>query len=250
MSRARAAFHLDYDSTLDMNEYIAFLESLIMTTKVIDKKYSDGVPSSVSLMGIQDHSADDANQGEEKTKKRRNNRKLKPGKNGLYPLEDILIRRYWASIEDEAESGAPGSSREERTKTRIAQLRVRETQLQMILILEVLALQPLASAAEDLGADLPAALPTGADTDGREKAAKSKKQDHFTTLIDVHIDRLCIWQDITAEATNSALGDLQSGGANGGALHPVKHTDNILRDFCVEVIGPLCVYSKSLDFPI
>jgi DNA replication regulator SLD3 len=222
-----------------MNEHIAFLESLIMTTKVIDKKYNNGVPSSVSLMDVQDHSADDANQGEEKTKKRRSSKKMKPGKNGLYPLEDNLIRRYWASIEDEAESGASGSSREERTKTRIAQLRVRETQLQIIVILEVLALQPLASATEDLGADLPAALPTGADTDGKEKAAKSKTLDHFTMLIDVHIDRLCIWQDIAAEATNSALGDLQSGGENGGASHTAKHTDNILRDFCVEVIGPL-----------
>lgn len=223
-----------------MNEHIAFLESLIMTTKLIEKKYIDGVPSCVSLMDVQDHSADDANQGAEKTKKRRSSKKMKPGKDGLYPLEDNLIRKYWASLEDEAESGTPGSSREERTKTRIAQLRVRETQLQIIVILEVLALQPLVSITEDLGADLPAALPSVANSDGKEKPAKSRKPEQLTTLIDVHIDRLCIWQDIAAEATNSALGDSQSGGANGGSSsNAPKHTDNILRDFCVEVIAPL-----------
>ena len=238
MSRARAAFHLDYDSTLDMNEHIAFLESLIMTTKLIDKKYSDGVPSCVSLIDVQDHSVDDADQGAEKTKKRRSSKKMKPGKDGLYHMEDNLIRKYWASLDDEAESGGPGASREERTKTRIAQLRVRETQLQMIVILEVLALQPLASTSEDLGADLPFALPSSGPANGKEKAVKTKKPDHLTMLIDVHIDRLCIWQDIAIEATNSALRDVQNASIGSSSNMP-KHTDNILRDFCVEVIGPL-----------
>lgn len=220
-----------------MNEHIAFLESLVLTTKLIDKKYSEGVPSCVSLMDVQDHSADDAHQGGEKIKKRRSSKKMKPGKDGLYPLEDNLIRKYWAGLEDEADSGAPGSSRAERTKTRISQLRARETQLQIILILEVLALQPLASVTEDLGPDLPAGLPSGVN--GKDKAVKSKKAEQLTTLIDVHIDRLCIWQDIAAEASNSALGDSQIGRGNFVASNAAKHTDNILRDFCVEVIGPL-----------
>lgn len=211
-----------------------------MTTKLIDKKYSDGVPSCVSLLDVQGHSGDEAHQGAEKTKKRRSSRKVKPGKDGLYPMEDNLIRRYWAGLEDEAESGAPGSSREERTKSRIAQLRIRETQLQIIVILEVLALQTLAPTTENIGSDLPAALPTSANVDGKQKAIKSERPDQLNMLIDVHLDRLCIWQDIAAEATHSALGDFEGLHANGSALSLLpKHTDNVLRDFCVEVIGPL-----------
>lgn len=165
---------------------------------------------------------------------------MKPGKTGLYPTENGLIRKWWASLDDDAEAGAPGTSREERTKNRIAQLRVRETQLQMIVILEVLALQPLASITEDFASDLPAALPTSATSDGKEKLAKSKKPDSLTTLIDVHIDRLCIWQDIAAETTKTHLGDTQNGNDSAhGASKSTKYTDNLLKDFCVDVIGPL-----------
>ena len=220
-----------------MNEHIAFLQSLIMTTKLIDKKYSDGVPACVSLIDVHDQSADDANQSSEKTKKRKSNKRMKFGKDGLYPTEDSFIRRWWASLDDDAESGTPGVSREDRIKSRISQLRVRETQLQMIVILEALALQPLSSTLEDLGGGLPAALPSAADPNGKDKSAKPKKLDNLIMLIDVHIDRLCIWQDIAIEGTNSARRDVQNRNANSSDLP--RHTDNILRDFCVEVIGPL-----------
>jgi DNA replication regulator SLD3 len=223
-----------------MNEYIAFLDSLILSTTQLDKKYRDGVPECVSMIDIQDHSADDANKGTEKPKKRRSNKKMKPGKNGLYPTEDSLIRRWWANYSDEEESGVPGISREETTKNRIAQLRIRETQLQMIVILEVLALQPLSPASEDLGADLPAVLPKNTIADGKEKSAKSKNPDHLATLIDVHIDRLCIWQSIAFEVTKTPSGDLHSASERlDSSSYLPKHADNILKDFCVDVIAPL-----------
>lgn len=236
LPRARAAFHLDYDSTLDMNDYVAFLESLVMSTTLIDKKYKDGVPGCVSLIDIHDHSAEDAGQPA-KGKKRKSFKKMRPGKTGLYPTEDILIRKWWAGHDDDAESGGPGSSREEVTKSRISQLRIRETQLQMIIILEVLALQPLAMPVEDLGDSLPSALPLSL-TGGKEKVSKSKKPDHLTMLIDVHIDRLCIWQSVALEAIETprdgapVLGDA-------GAPNSTKHADSTLRDFCVEIIVPL-----------
>ena len=36
LSRARAAFHLDYDSTLEMGDLIRFLESLVLPINVFD----------------------------------------------------------------------------------------------------------------------------------------------------------------------------------------------------------------------
>jgi DNA replication regulator SLD3 len=205
-----------------------------MSTTLIDKKYRDGVPNCVSLIAIQDHSADEATQIAGKTKKKRSSKKMKPGKNGLYPTEDSLIRRWWTSHDEDDESGAPSSSREEITKNRISQLRIRETQLQMIVLLEVLALQPLASASEDLGEDLPSVLPSGGPTEGKEKAMKTKKLDHLAMLIDVHIDRLCIWQSIALDAVKTPVDDSQ----NAPESVP-KHADNLLRDFCVDIIGPL-----------
>lgn len=240
LSRARAAFHMDFDSTLDLNDHITFLESLVMPSTLIDKKYRDGVPTCISLLDVQDHSEDNADPATVKAKKRRTSKKMKPGKNGLYPAEESLIRKWWDSHDDDSNSGAPGDSREERIKNRISQLRIRETQLQMIVILEVLALKPLASNAEDLVTDLPTALPTTEPTDLQPKATKSKKPDVFTTLIDVHIDRLCIWQSLALEeATKAPIKSQDVDETIDAPGSRIGHTDNLLRDFCVEVIGPL-----------
>src|ERR1700709_1711574 len=119
---------------------------------------------------------------------------MKPGKNGVYPVEDALIRRWWATHDDDADLGAPGMSKGDLAKTRITQLRIRETQLQMIIILEVLALQPLVQVPEETDALLPDTLPQSTDSSSKTKTFKSKTLEHLSMLIDVHIDRLCIWQ--------------------------------------------------------
>ncbi|TAQ88486.1 hypothetical protein B7494_g3206 [Chlorociboria aeruginascens] len=236
LSRARAAFHLDYDSTLEMNDHVMFLESLIMSTTLIDKKYRDGVSEYISSIDIHDHSADEATSG--KAKKRKTTKKMKPGKNGLYPSEDSLIRRWWFNHDDEGEPGMPGASKEQTTKSRISQLRIRETQLQLIVILEVLALRPLVLVSGDVEEGLPSALPAGiVTTKSKEKAAKAKKSDQLTALIDFHIDRLCIWQSIELETTKPSLGDSQKTEKLGSSAN-ARQTDNIPRDFCVEVIAP------------
>ncbi|CZS90696.1 hypothetical protein WAI453_004013 [Rhynchosporium graminicola] len=238
LSRARAAFHLDYDSTLELNDLITFLESMVMSSTLLEKKYREGVPMCVSLVDVHDQSAEDVAQTSTKPKKKKMTKKMKHGKNGLYPTEEPLIRRWWATHDDDADTGAPGSSREEVTKSRISHLRIRETQLQMIVILEVLALQPLATSTEGFGGGLPTSLPTTEIVGSKERASKSKKPDHLAMLIDVHIDRLCIWQSLALETSNApgvsqTISDLQS-----GLLSQTKHNDNILRDFCVEVIAP------------
>ena len=182
---------------------------------------------------MHDDSAEDA-----KGKKKRISKKMKPGKTGLYPLEDALIRKWWSECDDEIESGAPGSSREQITKSRIAQLRIRETQLQMIIILEVLALQPLAATSDDIAGNLPNSLPVGPGDSLKESPAKIKKTTHLNTLIDVHIDRLCIWQSLDfAVETPVETPAITAGTLDGSGSK--RYTDNILRDFCVDIIGPL-----------
>lgn len=166
---------------------------------------------------------------------------MKRGKTGLYPIEEPLIKRWWESHDDdEIESGGPGTSRDELMKSRIAQLRIRETQLQMILILEVLALQTLASPRDFVEGGLPSSLPTGAVFDEKEKLSKPQKPDHLLMLIDVHIDRLCIWQSIALET--GKIADQQNQSQNeslGTSANMHKQAADVLRDFCVEVIAPL-----------
>jgi DNA replication regulator SLD3 len=210
-----------------MNQYISFLEGLVLSTSLI--------PNCIALVDINDHSGEEITSSAVKPKKRKISKKMKLGKNGLYPTEEPLIHKWWRAHDDDVESGGPGSTREELTKNRISQLRIRETQLQMIIILEVLALQPLVAASEDTGLGLPSNSPSIESVAAICKPTKGKKPDLLSTLIDVHIDRLCIWQSVALESSKApeALNSVT------GQAEQLRHTDNIPRDFCVEVIAPL-----------
>jgi hypothetical protein len=110
----------------------------------------------------------------------------------------------------------------------------------MIVILEVLALQPLASTTEDAGLGLPATVRTTEDVEAKDKSAKTKKPGHLTMLIDVHIDRLCIWQSIALEAGKSPVNNSEKSSEQlDEVTNAGKHADNILKDFCIEIIAPL-----------
>ncbi|EHL02415.1 hypothetical protein M7I_1490 [Glarea lozoyensis 74030] len=228
-----------------MSDLVSFLESLVLSNSLIEKKYRDGVPTCVSTIDIHDSAIEDED-GPLKIKKRKSTKRIKTGKNGLYPSEEDLIRKWWSCHDDDADSGAPGTSREEVAKNRISQLRIRETQLQLIVILEVLALQPLASQTEDKGDSLPSVAPGSEPLRANEKQSKSKRPENLSNIIDVHIDRLCIWQSIQMEDVKATDQDSQN--VVPGSLGAVsKHTDNILKDFCIEVIAPF--FSGALSRP-
>lgn len=210
-----------------------------MSTTIIDKKYRDGVAGCVASISVLDQSAEEGKQDTEKMKKRKTAKKMKPGKNGLYPVEDALIRRWWATYDDEADLGAPGTSKGDLAKTRITQLRIRETQLQMIIILEVLALLPLVQVPEETFDLLPATVPQSADSSSKHKTPKAKTLEHLSMLIDVHIDRLCIWQSIALETGKGLADGASAPGEKPSATTASVNSDNILRDFCIEVILPL-----------
>ena len=210
-----------------MNDLVTFLEGLVLSTNLLDKKYRDGLPSSIALIDIVDHSGNDATKT--KAKRKKSIKKMKPGKNGLYPNEDENVRKWWAAHDDDFEAGVPGRTREDMTKTRLASLRIRETQLQMILILEILALKPLTSVVEE---DL-LGLPGDSQDVPATRTSKAKRSEDLSILMDVHIDRLCIWQSLSLETVKTDNADLHL------TLSANKHTENVTRDFCVDIIAPL-----------
>ena len=242
LSRARATFHLDYDSILDMNDLVTFLESLVLPTSVVDKKYKDAVPNLVSNLIMGSGSADEIQKTASKPK-RAKIKKMKLGKNGLYPTEDTYITRWWNSQDANAEHIIPGESKEDLLRKRIAQLRIRETQLQMIVILETLALQPLATSQADLNENLPANTVKSGMSDGKlAQTGKLKKPLNLAVLIEVHVDRLSIWQSVAAEAGIAASRterDPKMDVTPGGVSEKHDSSSDILREFCIEVIVPL-----------
>ncbi|RYP74257.1 hypothetical protein DL770_007638 [Monosporascus sp. CRB-9-2] len=239
LSRARAAFHLDCDSALEMNDLIDFLKSLVMTTVQIDKKYRETLPDIISKMKpvMQDS---DNEQSSSKAKKRKA-KKMKLGKDGLYPGEDEHVRKWWGAhkpeLKDDNETATSASPHD--AKVKLFYLRSRETQLQMIIILEILALEPLRTPDDAADSQLPG-MPGAAEADGETpKPAPPKKRNrhNFPFLLDVHADRLCIWQS-TALDEVKMMDDSQIG-QKSEAQKSLRATSDPLKDFCVDVIVPL-----------
>ena len=235
LSRARAAYHLDLDSNLNMDDLIDFLKGLVMTTVLIDKKYRNTIPELVSSMKTLIESSDD----EISKPRKKRTKKTKVGKNGLYTHEDDQVRAWWRSImevrkfqlaEDETISN-------EEIKYHIENLRTRETLLQIIIILEILALEPLRSSNAN-ESQLPG-LPSEELPEKPPEAAPKKRNKHnLPLLLDVHADRLCIWQS-TAIQVPALIGDTRFSGLSPSSQRHGTTGSDPLRDFCTDVIVPL-----------
>ncbi|KAK0763116.1 hypothetical protein N5P37_004100 [Trichoderma harzianum] len=233
LSRARSTFHLDLESNLDMADLIEFLKSLILTTVQIDKKYRETIPEIITKLKDRIESSDEGR------KRKRKPKKMKLGKSGLYPLEDENIMRWWAANKPEPNDEAATTSSQ--VKSHVSILRTRETKLQMILIMEILALEPLKAAGESGEAILPT-LPGAADSgDLLENALhpqpKKRNKHNLPVLLDVHADRLTIWQS-TASDEQLLLEDAPSLHTPLDGSLEKKASSEPLRDFCVDVIVP------------
>ncbi|KAL7936258.1 DNA replication regulator SLD3 domain-containing protein [Trichoderma chlorosporum] len=233
LSRARSTFHLDLESNLDMADLIEFLKSLILTTVQIDKKYRESIPEIITKLKDRVESSDEGR------KRKRKPKRMKLGKSGLYPLEDESVMRWWAANKPEPNDEAAISSSQ--VKSHVSILRTRETKLQMILIMEILALEPLKAAGESGEANLPT-LPGAADSgDLLENALhpqpKKRNKHNLPVLLDVHADRLTIWQS-TASDEQLLLEDAPSAQTTQDGNLEQKASSEPLRDFCVDVIVP------------
>ncbi|KAK3952410.1 DNA replication regulator SLD3-domain-containing protein [Pseudoneurospora amorphoporcata] len=236
LSRARAAFHLDCDLNLEMNDLIDFLRSLVMTTALIDKKYRETLPEVIGKMKTV---VEDSDQGRSQSKPRKKRaKKLKLGKNGLYPSEEEHIERWWvmhkpSTIQDDGKMATAPEA-----KHHISVLRRRETQLQMIIILEILALEPLTrllAATQD--SQLPG-METQETIGGTKPEAHKKKNKtaNLPLLVDMHADRLCIWQSTTLDEVKALT---ESQPSAGDQESPAEDSNSDpLRDFCVDIVVP------------
>ncbi|KAG5966015.1 hypothetical protein E4U58_002627 [Claviceps cyperi] len=233
LSRARSTFHLDLESNLDTQDLIDFLKGLILTTVQIDRKYRETIPEVISKMKPFEDSSDDG------SKKRRKPRKMKLGKNALYPLEDESIRKWWSANKPDPTGDSMVISPSQ-VKSHVSVLRTRETQLQMILILEILALEPLGNACEAAGSSLPplpGAEPQAVLETSIPPPVKKRNKHNLPVLVDVHADRLTIWQS-TASDEQLLLEDTQPSQVSAEGHSQQKASSEPLRDFCVDIIVP------------
>ncbi|KAK3301118.1 DNA replication regulator SLD3-domain-containing protein [Chaetomium fimeti] len=233
LSKARAAFHLDWDSNLNMNDLVEFLKSLIMTTVVIDKKYRETIPEIVAKMKTVTQESEN---GASKPRKKKA-KKPKLGKDGLYPGEINHVRRWWTSHQPDSSGDDANALSPTEHKYHVSCLRRRETQLQIILVLEILALEPVALA-KGAECQLPGMESQVASREeSQEPSAKKRNRHNLPVLLEVHADRLCIWQSTTLDEVK-AVAESQIPAEGHEGEQPERANSDPLRDFCVDIIVP------------
>ncbi|KAJ5926650.1 hypothetical protein N7516_008423 [Penicillium verrucosum] len=227
LTRCRASFQArDSEQPQGSKELIESYREAILATKKMDLKYKETLPSTIrdAVLALSDDGA--------KSKKRKSKKK-KMGKNGLYPEEEGFIHRWW---KDRILNECPAqeSSREAESKKQISDLRLRETQLQILLILEVMVLEMTIASVEKNNTDKEKDANGVQDT---SKKAKPKKPTDLNVLLELHLDRMCIWHAVTMEET-SAADTAKASPFNNSHLSGKKVESDAVRDFCTEVIIP------------
>ena len=204
----------------------------------MDAKYRETVPSMVKDLPFgplsEDESASTANA---LVKKIRKTKKTKIGKNGLYPGEEASITRWWLSRDAPAAACDSADARDNATRLALLEQRARETQLQVILALEVLALE--ASTIEPSVEKNTMRTVTEGVGESQEKRKKAKKPQDLIMLLDLLVDRLTIWQSMNMDEDKTS-----KKGMPPSSQHPVKSIDKTsnsdhLQQFCVDVVLPL-----------
>lgn len=227
LTRCRNAFQSgDTENPQSATGIIEFYREAILAAKKMDLKYRETLPAAVreAVLALSD--------GEDGPgPKKRKSRKKKLGKNGLYVEEEEFIRKWWKD-RSMMESSTQETSREAETKKHISELRLRETQLQILLILEVIALEsnPTDNTKTEKG------TAAGDDKNTPSKPRAKKPQD-LNVLLELHLDRLCIWHAVSSEES-SAAESAKTSAFNEGHMSGKKVESDAVRDFCTEVIIP------------
>ncbi|KAL9590325.1 MAG: hypothetical protein Q9203_000845 [Teloschistes exilis] len=235
LSRARAAVSDTENPATSQRRLIDYLQDLVVPLNLLDKKYRDTVPALVTEFPKTVVSEDERT--EVVARYQKNCRRSKNGKirkNGLYPQEDVDFLQWWLDCKGCLSDCENPEFRAETMSSLILDQRTRETKLQIILMLEIMALEksqprPTVEIFTEV-ADKAALVP-------QRKKGKGQGLD---LLLDLSLDRLCIWQSMTAEDNISR--DAEEAETRFGEISRGKMQDfNHLREFCVDVVMPLTV---------
>ncbi|WEW61645.1 hypothetical protein PRK78_007136 [Emydomyces testavorans] len=222
LARARAAFQpLGDDTSMRTSDLCYFYRECIIPVKKMDVKYRDSVPEVIRNLPL-DMSQDDALVAFPMNGKKRKSKKRKIGKDGLYPYEEDLVAKWWRN-RNVTDAPLRGASGEAELKRLLADLRFRETQLQILLILETLSLEGSANSSRRKTSDGPQP----------NKIPKKKSKD-LGMLLELLVDRLCIWHTVGSD--DGLLVDSDKGRGKNKAADNAENDK--LRDFCTEVIIP------------
>jgi DNA replication regulator SLD3 len=238
LSRARNAFMLSVKDGLSVSDLATFLRSMVLPLNTMDKKYREKIPTLIRAMPL-GMLSDSEQEGLVSTKKRKSKKLPKLSKDGFYAFEDDPCKRWWLM------NGSDSKPHQNETvdqllRRRIGHLRVRETLAQIILVLEIMALEA-SSAFKAINSDPPAngedESQAGAESQTTKKKRKPKKALDLDVQLDLLLDKLTIWQSIEQDESSNAEASKEHDPSSRDNADKLEDRD-ILASFCVEVIIP------------
>ncbi|KAH0844874.1 hypothetical protein AYO21_05795 [Fonsecaea monophora] len=247
LSRARAHVRSGGDPAKGIFELSEFYEQIILPTKKIDLKYKESLANIIKALPsiVAEQESEDAVGQAASQQKRSRKKKAKLGKDCLWPDEEDFIAKWWRS-RDLKPTSLTATSQTEEMRKEFADLRMRESEMQMLLILEVMLLEiagsRLSETAKPVQVTDPDVKLESIEGDNNAILAAVPQRQHkrkrrnWSSEIDTIVDRLCIWHTIS-------LDDLVATDDRKNSTTSSKANDS-LRDFCKDVLLPF--YSIKL----
>ncbi|KAF1817489.1 hypothetical protein P152DRAFT_427364, partial [Eremomyces bilateralis CBS 781.70] len=229
LSRARNHFSGSENGAVRISELSDHLKTMVLSASQMDTKYKEKIPETVRPIPIVPMSDDESPQ--KKKPKKPGIRKLKLKRDGLYGVEEEYIKQWWRNP-GETVRVAHDDTLEQIIRRLASALRIRETLAQIVIILEILAIEQspqyksevaTRDDAESQIGDLEAGMP--------KKSKRKKKAQNLELVVDLLVDKLCIWQSMD-EGIPAVTPD-----AKHGTSDQPENRDRP-RSFCIEVIVP------------
>ena len=242
LSRARAE-QQSAEASATTNDLLELLRASVLPVKEkgsgakIDTKYSASIPELIKEIppGATEEDVSGQLKSALGARIKKSKRRKKINADGFFPGEEDFVMKWWITRESEELQGSLEDTLEKRIKAACATQKPREMQLQIIFILEILALDRQAKGDRSTEKQ-----------DGEEKTAQvlpaapeEKKSQDFSKILDVLLEKLQIWEttsqlalDLNADTGSSA----KLGGNGRGKDSP---GNDCLRSFCTEIILPL-----------
>ena len=249
LSRARAAATActsqtgaNAESHMSTVDLIEFLRQSVLTSTIMDKKYRDGITSIINelpVRGIADASP--------MVPKKKKKRKWKPkrDKAGVFVDEQEFVEKWW--VEDDIDSSPTTETADAVMRKRIARIRNRETFLQIVVCLEILALEASLSVEDRKRQEKTTAALESQDAGETQqdetqtvpaseaKPTKTKKKQDLPALLETLLDKLTIWHSLESNSPAKSRT-----AANSTDIEQPSESDE-LHSFCIEVIVPFYI---------
>jgi DNA replication regulator SLD3 len=234
LTRIRNAFTSPEEGAPSTHELVTFLRTMLISPKASEKKYYEKLPAIIRALPPGSFSDEEVAAGASKAKKSK--MKLKISREGVYPHEEALVRKWWKSDMSNGDNRGD-ESMDQRIKRRIGDLRVRDTLAQLTLMLEVIALEALSTYKPPPENNPPVDDSQPQDDSQAKPVKRKRKLDDINLQLDLLLDRLCIWHAteeagiIDFDTKPTPQYDDADENSKGGA-------SDRLRSYCIEVVIP------------